>query len=545
MTELGLAHSQCDWGTVCSREENAVHDCLVPAAEKGCAEAMAECARFYEGETNEGLAREWGEKAYASGDPFAKAQCLLYGLGVPKDPKQARALLKIAALAGQPRAQLLLGQLLADKAAKPSAAEVKAALQWFEKAAANGSCAAMLELAARVDSAGLAWLEKAATMGNAKAMLALYTGFKFGIAGTVERDLGKATFWALRAAEQVGDPALLEVASDLAMRFPEQIAAVKSRDNQECIEALHWICDRGMFPQFSEGASWAQVAAEAGDALGQLCMGRLEERKVPPDCARAAMWFEKSASQGYAVAQFDLAQCYWLGKGVVQNQPKAIELFRASAERGFAEAQCCVGMLQYYSGVGAIEWLARACEQGNATARCAMGYCYLLGQCVAKDDVAAVCWFEKAAAQRYVVGMFFLAICLKRGWGVAKDEKSAAEWLGLGAQAGDLGAKFYLGVCYIKGQGVERNETEGFRWMRAAFTLPFAQRCIAVCLMAGFACEKDEARALEWYQQSEQWSGCSGPADQLTELRRLARDPMRVLDECEAWAWARMPNSFG
>ena len=53
--------------------------------------------------------------------------------------------------------------------------------------------------------------------------------------------------------------------------------------------------------------------------------------------------FRKSAEQGHADAQFQLAQMYNDGVGVTQNDVLAIDWYRKAAEQGIASAQFLFG----------------------------------------------------------------------------------------------------------------------------------------------------------------------------------------------------------
>jgi hypothetical protein len=83
----------------------------------------------------------------------------------------------------------------------------------------------------------------------------------------------------------------------------------------------------------------------------------------------AANWFRKAADQGFPAAEYELAQCYFDGKGVTKDTPDAIAWMQKSAEHGFAKAQ-------------------------DAIARC-----YVTGDGVPKDYVQAYKWYALAEAQ--------------------------------------------------------------------------------------------------------------------------------------------------
>ena len=69
-----------------------------------------------------------------------------------------------------------------------------------------------------------------------------------------------------------------------------------------------------------------------------------EEYYFAGDYTKAVEYFQKSAEQGNAVAQCNLAQCYENGSGVTKNYAEAVKWYRKSAEQGYAAAQFNLGV---------------------------------------------------------------------------------------------------------------------------------------------------------------------------------------------------------
>ena len=57
--------------------------------------------------------------------------------------------------------------------------------------------------------------------------------------------------------------------------------------------------------------------AEKGDSIAQCSVGYYYEtgKGVAKNMAEAVKWYEKSASQGNATAQYNLGLCYFHGRG--------------------------------------------------------------------------------------------------------------------------------------------------------------------------------------------------------------------------------------
>ena len=93
---------------------------------------------------------------------------------------------------------------------------------------------------------------------------------------------------------------------------------------------------------------------------------------VQEDAATARQWWEKSAENGFLLAQYMLGLLYCEGKkGVPRDYAKARAWFEKGARQGFPAAQVQLGTL-YAEGKGgqkdiaaALEWFETACRQGN------------------------------------------------------------------------------------------------------------------------------------------------------------------------------------
>jgi len=67
---------------------------------------------------------------------------------------------------------------------------------------------------------------------------------------------------------------------------------------------------------------------------------------VPQSKKKAFKWYEKSAKQGFAMAQYNLGLMYYKGKVVPQNHEKALEWFGKAAAQGHVKAQQKLDELQ-------------------------------------------------------------------------------------------------------------------------------------------------------------------------------------------------------
>ena len=92
------------------------------------------------------------------------------------------------------------------------------------------------------------------------------------------------------------------------------------------------------------------------------------------DYATAFKLNKPLAEQGNAVAQYNLGVMYAKGKGVIENDKKAVRWYRLAADQGNAKAQNNLGVM-YHNGEGVLQdnkkahmWYNIARANGNDTA---------------------------------------------------------------------------------------------------------------------------------------------------------------------------------
>ena len=118
--------------------------------------------------------------------------------------------------------------------------------------------------------------------------------------------------------------------------------------------------------------------AEQGNPDAQSKLGVMYATGVgmKMDKKEAVKWYKKSAGQSDPVGMWNLAFMYIKGEGGLEKDyMKARNLFRYSAELGFANAQYDLGIV-LLDGVGgepdkadAVKWFKKAAEQGNRDAK--------------------------------------------------------------------------------------------------------------------------------------------------------------------------------
>lgn len=188
------------------------------------------------------------------------------------------------------------------------------------------------------------------------------------------------------------------------------------------------------------------------------------------NCDDSTERYRNAAEQGDAQAQYNLANCYFIGNSIEQNYQVAAKWFRKAADQGHAYAQFLLGVM-FDNGYGveqnyqeAFKWFRKAANQGISYAQWSLGVCYENGDGVDQDYEEAVKWYWKAANQGYDRAQYTLG----RWCYEEEDFEEATEWYLKAAEQGNAEAQYSLGWCYKNGEGVEENTKRASKWFKKA-----------------------------------------------------------------------------
>ena len=203
---------------------------------------------------------------------------------------------------------------------------------------------------------------------------------------------------------------------DVVFFAPEMLQLMESKQRQQREQLLD-----------------CREAAESGDGHAQVQMGLNHlygTNGAQKDAAQAFHWFSQTAPDD-PVGLYWLAVCHNSGAGTEKDTARAFELFRESAEMGYAPAQCDLGIF-YENGIEveqsmdtAIELYTQAAEQGYAMAKCNLGALYYFGAGVEQSYATAAHYFTEAAEARLARAQHLLGVCYEFGQGVEEDHKKA------------------------------------------------------------------------------------------------------------------------
>lgn len=107
------------------------------------------------------------------------------------------------------------------------------------------------------------------------------------------------------------------------------------------------------------------------------------------------------ADRGDPDAQYNLAQAYFLGRGVPQNTNLAEQWYERAARQGHEEAQGNFGLLLFQNNrrAEAMPWIERAAGRGDPRAQYVLGTALFNGDLIGRDAARAYALMTRAAAQ--------------------------------------------------------------------------------------------------------------------------------------------------
>ncbi|MDR3672635.1 MAG: tetratricopeptide repeat protein [Holophaga sp.] len=176
--------------------------------------------------------------------------------------------------------------------------------------------------------------------------------------------------------------------------------------------------------------------------LSILCLGSF----LPGSAVDIPSLVQK-ASQGDALAAFQLGNTYSSGAQVKQDCAQAIAWYQKAAEWNNVDALTCLGRC-YLNGICAeqnlatsLAYFSKAADKGDADGQNNLAVSYMLGTGIAGDPARAFPLFKNSARQGWSEAQFNMGICYANGLGVAKDLGKARFWFAKGARRGPHGTE--------------------------------------------------------------------------------------------------------
>lgn len=226
----------------------------------------------------------------------------------------------------------------------------------------------------------------------------------------------------------------------------------------------------------------------------------------------AFIFYEQAAESGDSYGMNCLALCYRDGKGCTKDLARYIELLNKSADLGNPVAMNNLGNA-YSSGCGVEKSYDKANELyiqasnigGYALAYANLGVSYEHGYGFEKDLVKAFQFYKIAAEADDCFAQRNMGRCYQYGYGTESDMSQAYIWYLKAAEAEDRVAQYKIGRFFEFGWGnVEKNEAKAVEWYQKSADQNYAdgQTSLGYCYCYGIGVEKNEKKAIEWYQKA-------------------------------------------
>lgn len=333
------------------------------------------------------------------------------------------------------------------------------------------------------------------------------------------------------------------------------------------------------FYQNRKAIEWTEKKAKKGDKVAQMAMAEIARgrnlldlsiwavnllkktrpKTSNPDYKRAFEWYQQSANQGFAPAQFELALMYDTGTGISQDFKKAEYWYLKAAKQGYRHAYHNLGIMylnkeehgyadstisdeEYDEYLKmkpkAVEFLKIAAQKGEIESfkagswlfRCQreprendeeriLNPCtrrfsyskslYQLAGIYERDDILKKDLtkshelYQKAADLGFPKAYGDLAYNYYFGRGTAKDYKKAYFWATKTEFTGPL-SHLVLGWMYQNGRGVDRNYKSAIHHFKIGVFKQNARAGFELgnAYLKGIGVKQDDVEAVKWFTKA-------------------------------------------
>lgn len=312
-----------------------------------------------------------------------------------------------------------------------------------------------------------------------------------------------------------GEKALWEDAKDLKDIRPRMCTRLTPLAQKSLLWAQLALADayetgNGMPQSDHDAFVWYLKAAEAGDmtAITKVVQFYRDGIGTEKNLNAMVVWLKKTVDAGNRDSEYQLAVCYDKGRGVAKDPVMAAEWYRKAASHDHPEAcahMARTALAQPTNALpGAIEWLQKGADAGDAFCQSKLGVFYSEGTGVVKNVNRAFQLFLKAADQGDLEAEFRLGLCYCDGDGVVANAKSGFDKFERAANKGHVVAQRMVGVCYDEGIGVKQDKVAAFRWyLRAAENGDaVSEGNVGMCYAQGEGVQENIEQAVKWLQKA-------------------------------------------
>ena len=198
------------------------------------------------------------------------------------------------------------------------------------------------------------------------------------------------------------------------------------------------------------------------------------------------------AANGDKIAQYHLANLL-LSKNVDEKyNDKIFYWYQQSAEQGYAEAEFALSVIYSERGDSqqSLIWLEKAAKQNHTKSQYKLGIDYLFGFGVEVDNSKALYFLEKSAQQDYIPAQVELGNLYLTTGGLGSDldnYKKGIYWYEKAAQKNNAFAQLNLGII----QMAQSNYQQALLWLNQACNNDLTDACrLASEIMTKIASKK-------------------------------------------------------
>ena len=242
---------------------------------------------------------------------------------------------------------------------------------------------------------------------------------------------------------------------------------------------------------------------------------------------------KEKADGGDPKAQYIYALARELGRGVHRNNDVALEYYEKSAAQGFAKAQYTLGMIYFYDGRGledfqrGVEFLEKASRQGHVGAKYTLSVIYLEGvNGIPQDKDTGMKLLKEAVSKTNAEALFYYGDRLIEGEGVRKNTKKGISLLESAAnKQANINSMYELAVLNYEGRLIAQNIEMALKYLRRAAKLrdTDSRHLLAVLLMEGFDKSLSPSEAFKEARKNLELALIANPPDLIDDIRfRLA-----------------------
>lgn len=287
---------------------------------------------------------------------------------------------------------------------------------------------------------------EARKLGNTTAMKRLAAMYRRGLIGTA--DPVKAFELVLEAAS-LNDPS---AQSELASLYLKGEGVLQSREKAKM---------------------WLEKSAGNGYVLANILLAEMlsDEQATPEEKQLAEEYLKKAETQSSPQNLYTISYAYARGARLPKNPEKAAYWAKLAAERGEPNAAYWLGGYLWQKGEvpEALQYFNKAADQGIEEAALVAGHIYKNGQGEQKPDVTmAIKRLEQAKELADEEDAFFMMKQYLFGPKSLRNKDSATRWLKAYTNKVDAAKLYELSDQYWNGKGVRRNFDLGGNFALAA-----------------------------------------------------------------------------